>query len=636
MVVIYDTECYPNYWLLRMKGAVNRSFRAPLSPEDKREIYRIFNEYPTVSFNGDYYDIPMINAALNGWNLKQLNDDIIVGKKKPWELGLPSWEPADHVDIMQVAPGTSSLKQYGARIHAKKIQDLPYDPDIPITAPQMLEIDAYCDNDLDLTYELWIALQPHIAQREALGEKYGLRLVSKSDAQVAENILRKQCGNPAKLDIDWNLAFRYETPPFITFELPQLRNALSLVQQSVFTLSAKGSVQMPPLLEGLTLAIGGSVYRMGIGGLHSSEKCTAHTSGKLYDNDVARYYPQLILNSGKFPLALGPVFQQEFQVIADARLEAKRLRKVLPKDTPEYIKAVNGDEGGKIMINGTFGKTGSPYSILFAPSMLIQTTITGQLCLLMLIEWHERYGIPVVSANTDGIVIDCPDHLLATSRYLIGEWEKRTGLQMETVQYRAIYSRDVNNYFAVKTDGSVKRKGEYAVSGLNEKKNPDVEICSDAVSDFLSQGIPIEYSVASCTDIRKFITVTKVTGGGTKMWGVGPKPGALVRDMLSTLEAHGWVKSGRKWLKEGHLVDARQAYEWCFEPQVPEYLGKVVRWYYSTNAPGWIESSRGIVSLSEGSRPCMELPDTFPTDVDYEWYIDKCNNILKDIGYAKD
>jgi DNA polymerase elongation subunit (family B) len=62
-------------------------------------------------------------------------------------------------------------------------------------------------------------------------------------------------------------------------------------------------------------------------------------------------------------------------------------------------------EGLKITINGSFGKLGSVWSILFAPDLLIQTTITGQLALLMLIHRLERKGIPVVSGNTDGIII---------------------------------------------------------------------------------------------------------------------------------------------------------------------------------------------------------------------------------------
>ena len=174
-----------------------------------------------------------------------------------------------------------------------------------------------------------------------------------------------------------------------------------------------------------------------------------------------------MINSGKYPTSLGASFGVHFKAIADERLAAKRtlqrLKKIGVSGGEEYDKAKVGDDGGKIMINGTFGKTGSPYSILFAPEMLIQTTLTGQLSLLMLIEWHEHYGIPIVSANTDGIVVNCPRDKVSLSEALITEWQTRTGLEMETVEYKAIYSRDVNNYFAVKSDGSVKRKGEYAI-----------------------------------------------------------------------------------------------------------------------------------------------------------------------------
>lgn len=301
----------------------------------------------------------------------------------------------------------------------------------------------------------------------------------------------------------------------------------------------------------------------------------------------------------------------------------------------ELIELQTADGGGKIQINGTFGKTGSPYSVLFAPQMLIQTTITGQLSLLMLIEWHELYGIPVISANTDGIVIDVPRDKLQVSEYLIAEWERRTGLEMETDDYVALYARDVNNYFAIKTPDDVKRKGEYAKAGLAEKKNPDVEICADAVAEFLAKGTPIEYTIAACRDITKFVTIQRVNGGGVKMWGEGPRKGARVMDMLGTLLANGWIKDGRKWRKGDVQTDPTTAYQSCFQPQKAEFLGKVVRWYYGTRSPGPIvyASNGNTVSLSYGARPCMTLPDEFPDDIDYEWYINKAQSMLKDVGY---
>ena len=655
-VAFYDTECFPNYWLLKFRPRGGQAYGFRLRAGQSFDIVTagrirlLFDAYCAVSFNGNYYDVPMITAALSGYTaeqLKWLNDRIIVEKVKPWELGLPEWKPSDHIDVMEVAPGAGSQKQYAGRIHCKTMRDLPYDPGHYVTEAEIVEVDTYCENDLAVLEALFDALAPQIRQREHVGKKYGLDLRSKSDAQMAEAVLKRRCEQATgrrifKPEIDWNLKFRYKVPAFISYATPQLQRALELVQQSIFQLGANGTVDMPPQLDGLEIVIGQSTYKMGIGGLHSQEKKLVAVSSATHQirmPDVASYYPNLMLNSGEFPPALGPEFLNEFKEIKDGRLLAKALAKKLKKEgfegTVEYEDATTEDGGGKIMINGTFGKTGSPYSVLFAPTMLIQTTVTGQLSLLMLIEWHELYGIPVISANTDGIVINCPRDKLHISEALIAEWEKRTGLEMETDDYLAIYARDVNNYFAIKNPDDVKRKGEYGKGGLVEKKNPDVEICADAVAEFLAKGVPIEYTIAACRDITKFVTIQKVNGGGVKMWGEGPRKGARVMDMVGTLQACGWVKEGRKWRKGDSVTDAATAYQSCFAPQTPEYLGKVVRWYYSTQAPGPIvyASNGNTVSLSYGARPCMTLPDEFPDDIDYAWYMGKADAMLKDVGY---
>ena len=655
-MAFYDTECFPNYWLLkfRPKGGQAYGFRLRAGQAfdlvTAARIRLLFEAYCSVSFNGNYYDVPMITAALSGYTaeqLKWLNDRIIVDKVKPWELGLPEWRPADHIDVMEVAPGAGSQKQYAGRIHCKTMRDLPYDPGHYVTEAEIVEVDTYCENDLAVLEALYDAVAPQIRMREALSKRYGMDLRSKSDAQVAEAVLKRRCEQATgrrifKPEIDWNLKFRYKVPAFISYATPQLQRALELVQQSIFQLGANGTIDMPPQLDGLEIVLNQSTYKMGIGGLHSQEKKLIAVSNETHQirmPDVASYYPNLMVNAGAWPPALGEAFISEYDAIKQERLAAKSLQGKLKKagdtSSAEYEAAKTVNEGGKIQINGTFGKTGSPYSVLFAPEMLIQTTLTGQLSLLMLIEWHELYGVPVISANTDGIVVNCPRDKLHISEALIAEWEKRTGLEMETDDYVAIYARDVNNYFAIKTPDDVKRKGEYAKAGLVEKKNPDVEICADAVAEFLAKGVPVEYTIAACRDITKFVTIQMVNGGGVKMWGEGPRKGARVMDMVGTLAANGWTKEGRKWRKGDSVTDAATAYQSCFAQQTPEYLGKVVRWYYSTQAPGPIvyASNGNTVSLSYGARPCMTLPDEFPDDVDYAWYVGKAEAMLNDVGF---
>ena len=667
-VAFYDTECFPNYWLLkfRHRGGQAYGFRLragqSFDPVTIDRMRLLFEAYTVVSFNGLRYDVPMLISAFMGYTAEQLkwqNDRIIVEKVNPWELGLPEWSPADHIDIMEVVPGAGSQKLFAGRIHYKTMRDLPYEPDHYLTEPEIVEVDTYCENDLGQLEALFDAVAPQIRMREALSKRYGLDLRSKSDAQVAEAVLKRRCEQAIgqrifKPNIDWGLKFRFKVPEFIAYQLPQLQHALEMVRASVFTINppksmyggggddVKGKcVPLPPQLEGLTVTIGQTTYKLGIGGLHSQEKSVAFISDENYQirmPDVASYYPSLIVNSGEWPSALGQQFVSEYDGIKAERLIAKatqgKLKKAGDTKSPEYEDALVGNEGAKIMLNGTFGKTGSPYSVLFAPEMLIQTTVSGQLSILMLIEWLEHYGIPVVSANTDGIVIKCPRHLIATSDWLIKEWEKRTGLTMETEDYVALYARDVNAYFAIKTPDDIKRKGEYAKASLIRKKSPDTEICSDAVAAYLAEGIPLLYTISACRDITKFVTIQKVAGGAVKMWGEGPRNGARVMDMVGTLQACGWVKDGRQWRRGDVLAPAATAYTACFEPQRPEYLGKVIRWYYGTRSPGPIvySTNGNLVGGSYGAMPCMTLPDQFPDDIDYAWYVSKAEAILRDLG----
>ncbi len=161
-----------------------------------------------------------------------------------------------------------------------------------------------------------------------------------------------------------------------------------------------------------------------------------------------------------------------------------------------------------------FGKFGSKYSFLYSPDLLINTTITGQLTLLMLIEMITTAGGNVKSANTDGIVILCKRHNVQAIRDTVSLFELNTIFSMEYTEYRALYSINVNNYLAVKPDGKVKGKGQFAIGGL--AKNPTNTISVKAAIAYLTKQTPIKETILQCQDIRDFITLRTVKGGATK------------------------------------------------------------------------------------------------------------------------
>jgi len=222
---------------------------------------------------------------------------------------------------------------------------------------------------------------------------------------------------------------------------------------------------------------------------------------------------------------------------------------------------------------------------------------------LMLIESFELAGISVVSANTDGIVIKVKRHQLELRDSIIAAWEKQCDFKTEETRYLAVYSRDINNYLAIKQgfdyerkewttkpDGT-KTKGAYANPWSAKKpdifrfhKNPDVTICVRAIERYLTERVPLRKTIRESKDIREFVSLQTVKGGA--------------------------YKDGR-------------------------YLGKAVRWYYGTSTATPILRENGnMVPVSVGAVPVMDLPEQFPDDIDFDWYERTANEMLLEIGCA--
>ena len=317
--------------------------------------------------------------------------------------------------------------------------------------------------------------------------------------------------------------------------------------------------------------------------------------------------------------------------------ELNSLHAELAKLEQELINVAAERDGKKVAINGSFGKLGSKWSALYAPDLMIQVTITGQLALLMLIEALEEAGIPVVSANTDGVVFKCPVSRRADIDLIVADWEVATGFETEETRYTALYSRDVNNYIAVKPDGKVKLKGAFAPTGL--MKNPANQISIDAAVAYLTKGTPVDVSVRGCNDLTKFLTVRQVQGGGIQGYSEFDSK-AKVGEKEACLSRAGWTKQPDKsWVNEDFTIVTERdaAYKLCTEIRDPVYLGKAVRWYYGVGETRDIryKTNRNAVPRSKGAVPTMDLPDEFPTDIDYLWYIREAFSILKDVGHPR-
>jgi len=590
MRLFLDIEVYKNYFLALLMDEQGRTryleiFEEELSGLSPDELLQIIthDDVELVTFNGNTYDVPILSFALlnlDTYLIKRASDRIIKNNVRPWHFYRDNSirEPdLNHIDLIDVAPGMVSLKIYGGRLHSPKLQDLPIEHSAIILREQVPMLRRYCRNDVRVTQMLYEELRGQVELRRVMSKTYGVDLRSKSDAQIAEAVLKAEYARltgamPPKTTLA-DSSFLYDPPAYVRFSSPELKHVLETVRTAEMIIDNKtGHVKMPKEIAALKIEIGGSRYKIGIGGLHSQESEVTHLSDEddeLIEEDVESYYPRMMLNMGMEPGGFGRHFNPVFGGILEERLSAKH--------AGDMVKS----NALKIVLNGTFGKTSSRYSTLYSPDFMIRTTITGQLTILMLIEALEAYGIPVISANTDGIVTKCPRHEREALRIILRKWEKHTGLKTEETLYKALYSRDVNNYIAVKADGKVKAKGVYGPPSIS--KNPQNTICAEAVIAHLTTGASIRDTVRSCDDITKFLTLRTVTGGA--------------------------VKDG-------------------------EAVGKAIRWYYSTQEFGSIHyaTNGNTVPRSEGARPLMDLPERFPFDLDFEWYIRECEEILMSLG----
>ncbi|WAX22414.1 DNA polymerase B [Pseudomonas phage MiCath] len=659
--LMFDIECYVNYFIASFRSYTTGQCiffeMYDGHPLNKNKLRWVLRNFTTVGFNSISYDMIITLLALDDVPcnlLKEATADIIENGKRGSDVLKAhkcKWENFDHIDLIEIAPLRASLKIYGGRLHTPGMQDLPFAP-ATVLSPEQMAITRWYNINSDLTATAFLrnCLEEQIKLRVQLSNETGMDLRSKSDAQIAEAIvgmeLTKVMGRrPQRPKIPIGTSYKYKVPRFIRYQSQLLNWALERVKGANFVVDETGSIGMPEEVANLKLDINGTVYTMGIGGLHSTEKSTAHVCDEdseyeLWDKDVTSYYPYIILILGLFPQHLGQAFLRVYRSIVERRVDAKN----------KGLKAIANSL--KIVVNGMFGKLGSQWSIVYSPDLLVQVTITGQLSLLMLIERLELAGIHVVSANTDGIVIKCKKNMRDIMDTIIAGWEKDTGFGTEGVQYKALYSRDVNNYMAVKMDNTVKCKGAYSNPWVTAKdaseklhKNPTTTICVDAVEAYLTKGVPLMTTLTASRDITKFITVRSVNGGAVKVWGE-TAPAHSTKEQL--LKACGFYINGKNsWshkdivmdpaYPEPRELDADKAYAYAlgmFPPAHTEFLGKAIRWYYAKDMDGELVYAKNgnKVPKSDGAKPLMKLPEQFPDDIDYQWYEEECNKMLKAMG----
>jgi len=214
------------------------------------------------------------------------------------------------------------------------------------------------------------------------------------------------------------------------------------------------------------------------------------------DCDVTSMYPSIMIVNNLYPEHLDDSF---INILRDEIVNVRVLEKKKPKKEQDSI-IVNGY---KLAANSTYGKTMDQYSWMYDPQVTFTVTVNGQLMLAMLVEKLSKIST-IIQANTDGVTVKL--HRSAIDEYykICNEWEKVTKLDLEFVEYKSFFIRDVNNYISVTTKGDVKLKGAFEYNNIPLHKNASAIIIPYAVTQYLVNNIPVEETIMTHNNIFDF------------------------------------------------------------------------------------------------------------------------------------
>lgn len=402
----------------------------------------------------------------------------------------------------------TSLKWVQCAIRWPSVEESPFQHyDTIETFEQLQKLLDYNLNDCLSNRAFYLQKTlPKVKMRKVLSKKYGLSLENANDAKIGEQIVLSGVAKEKGISL-WDLKELRTDRSFVYLKniiLPHIR-----FQSAEFNYILAKFESMKVVdtwsKEEIKVAFDGMKYVFGMGGIHAA-RVTAKgkgivDGGEVFEEidscDVSSYYPNLALSFGFFPEHLGQEFAEVYRSIY---LE----RKKYAKGTPE-------NEGLKLALNAVFGKSNSAFSTLNDMQMFLQITINGQLLLAMLCERLTVSGAArVIMANTDGIEVQVKNRPLYEQ--ICKEWEQENRLTLEYSKYKVLAIRDVNNYIAVKYDGTTKEKGAYEVD-KEIHKDPSMRVVPLAIREYFKNGTPVSKFINEHKDLWDFFMYVRAKTG---------------------------------------------------------------------------------------------------------------------------
>ena len=480
-ILFFDFEVFKHDWLVVGIDPIHQ--KEYVIVNDKRKLQKLYKDYKQdiwVGYNCRNYDQYILKSILLDFNPKEVNDFIIVKKRKGWEYSsLFNKITLTLFDVMPNPPvSLKTLEGFmGYNIHETSV---PFDIDRKLTNREIEETIKYCRFDVQNTIEVFLKRKGEFDAQMDLLKAFNLPLscLGKTQAQLAAVILDAKA---VRFNDDWNI------------RLPENVQLGKYKAVGEWFLDKRNHQEDASLV----MNIAGIEHTIAWGGVHAGiPQTTVEVADDevMLDADVGQLYPNimriynLLSRAARKPEMLGYVLDTSMRLKAEGKTKER--------------------EPYKRQCNIFYGAMGDKFNPLYDELHRKLVCVFGQVFLIDLIDKIEDI-VFLINSNTDGIFFKCKKKDVPEVKRRIAEWQVRTGLEMDYKEFTKFISKDVNNYLAIQVNGKIHAKGAY-VKNLSDL-DYDLPIVNEALRNYMIFGTPVEVTINSCTDFRKFQKVVKLS-----------------------------------------------------------------------------------------------------------------------------
>jgi len=489
----YDFEVYPNFWLVVFKDEnghkITLHSRMDYKPSLQR-LKRSIQDYIFIGFNNNRYDTVMLNYLLKYFSFERTehlcktmfdmsNEIILQNEFFKKVMAMRKIDPITYeMDVSNFVMVGTGLKELGCRLHHPKLETLPFRFDTLIEDNQIPKLAEYCENDVDITMKV---------ANELVADKISVVLDVINYWDLDKSLMNSTLSNIVEVAlVDENIRrnevskWRYKAPVEFNFKSQQFKD----IEETY-----KGLILEPNYSFSLSFELDRMEVTVAMGGAHGAVKKSYFEN--IIDIDVNQFYPIMLYQYNFLP-----------NTIKDKEIYGKLIedKKRYSETNDHRVSAV------KESINAIYGRMGYNNSKLYAPDKLYQTTITGQLLQLRLIEDLRNAGYEVIYLNTDGLsILDNGDD---SYKDIVEAWAKEFNVEYKTAYFKRAYYRDVNNFIAENENGELKRKGDLSTKATH-KNSAFARASINAVVEHLIHGKDIREYIAEQNDLRDFVLYHK-------------------------------------------------------------------------------------------------------------------------------